>query len=345
MRLFFSIIYFLFFSISFSQSKSAKFQFLFEGKTLDGVLNVPQTQEPRGIVLFVHGSGRTNAVAQNWYSDIRQTLNQNGYTTYMWDKMGCGNSEGVFNYNQSVQNSALEVLAAITALKKSKIEGAENIGFWGISRAGWIIPLVINQYPDTAFWISASGVDSKENFKYLLQENLKIKGRDSDYVELIVNEWQNGLEITHKGGSIEKYLKATQNLRKSKFLLRFNNNQKLTEVDYKEFQQTLMKQKLDEDSGLPIYINNFDKILKNISCPVLALFGETDKNVDWKKTKELYQQTLERNTDLTIISFKNCNHNLFQCKTGGFFEFEDDNLPWVRCENLLEEMSNWLRAL
>ena len=260
----------------------------------------------------------------------------------MWDKMGCGKSEGVFNYNQSVQNSALEVIAAINALKKKQVTGSEEIGLWGISRAGWINPIVINQYRNIKFWISVSGVDDKENFNYLFKENLQINGQSKDSILLLMNELKAGARICHEGGSFEDYINATQNLRKNKFFKRFNNNSETTEKGYYEYQKSFMKEGFDEESGLQVNVENFDSLLSNVNCPVLALFGESDMNVNWKNTKLLYRNTLGKNLDLTIKSFPNCNHNLFQCETGGFYEFQDNNLPWKRCDGALETITQWI---
>ncbi|RUO38620.1 alpha/beta hydrolase [Aliidiomarina shirensis] len=324
-----------------AQTENEIFEFEFEGYTLNGVLNLPDEPEPKGIVLIVHGSGETNAVEQNWYSDVRQTILSAGYGTYMWDKMGCGNSEGTFNYNQSVENSALEVIAAINELKRKMIPGSDKIGLWGISRAGWINPLVINNYSDIEFWISVSGVDGKENFKYLLEQNLRISGHPEDYVELIVNEWVEGMRITHLGESFEAYQNATSNLGKNQFWLRFTDGG-ITEEGYNLYQATFMEEEFEESMGLQVYIPNFDKILSNIEIPVLALFGEQDMNVDWKETKLLYQSALKNSADLTIESFPNCNHNLFQSDTGGFFEFQDRSLTRTRCDGFLDAMADWL---
>lgn len=323
-----------------AQIQKKLFDFEFEGIRLNGVLNMPDSI-PKGIALIVHGSGHTNAVEQEWYYDVRERFVTSGYAVYMWDKMGCGKSEGSFDYNQSVQNSSLEVIAAIKALKKEQISGSDKIGLWGISRAGWINPLVIDQYKDIKFWVSVSGVDEKENFKHLLKENLRINGHPKDSINLIVNEWQEGVRITHVGGSFETFQAATINLRKNEFLLRFMNGD-TTKESYYAYQKSFMKQKLDEESGLQIYIEDFDKILSNIDCPVLALFGEKDMNVDWNRTKALYESTLGPNTDLVIKSFPECNHNMFKCKTGGFYEFQDNNLLWNRCDSFLDTMADWL---
>lgn len=323
-----------------AQGKREILEFEFEGTLLNGVLNTPKTS-PKGIVLIVHGSGQTNAIEQEWYYDVRQAILKAGYATYMWDKMGCGKSGGTFDYHQSIQNSALEVISAIKTLKEKGIAGSGEIGLWGISRAGWINPLVINQYKDIRFWISVSGVDDKENFKYLLEQNLRINGASKDTVNLLANEWLTGSKISHSGGNFEAYQAATPNLRENEFWLRFTNGG-ITEEGYYTYQQKFSQEELDDETGLQVYIEDFEALLSDINCPVLALFGEQDMNVDWVQTKYIYERTLGKSTDLTIKSFPDCNHNLFQCETGGFYEFEDNNLPWIRCHGSLDAITNWL---
>lgn len=336
---------FLIVNSSIAQSNRQIIDFEFEGVLLNGVLNLPKDQKPNGIVLIIHGSGKTNAVAQEWYSDIRETIVKTGYATYMWDKMGCGKSGGTFNYNQSVHNSASEVIAAINTLKVKQIAGSNDIGLLGFSRAGWINPIVIDQYKDIGFWISVSGVDDKENFGYLLQQNLRINGLPKDSIDTIVNQWLEGTKIFHSGGSFETFMNATKDLRKNPFWLRFTNgtigerSEEGRAEKYYSSQESFMKEKLDEETGLQVLVEGFDLILSKVKTPVLALFGESDMNVDWEKTKLLYKKTL---ADLTIRSFPNCNHNVFECETGGFYEFQDNNLPYKRCAGFLDAIEDWL---
>ncbi len=68
-------------------------------------------------------------------------------------------------------------------------------------------------------------------------------------------------------------------------------------------------------------------------------------NVDWNKTKSIYKRTMGDKKILTVKSFENCNHNLFQCKTGGFYEIIDNNLPWNRCNGFLDSITNWLKKI
>jgi len=65
--------------------------------------------------------------------------------------------------------------------------------------------------------------------------------------------------------------------------------------------------------------------------------------VDWTKTKLLYHNTLGKNTDLRLLSFPNCNPNLFLSLTGGFYEMGDENLPDLLCSDFLDAMESWLK--
>lgn len=125
---------------------------------------------------------------------------------------------------------------------------------------------------------------------------------------------------------------------------RFMNGE-TSEDAYYAYQKSFMKEEFEETTGLQVYIKDFEKLRLNIDCPVLAIFGEKDMNVDWKKTQQLYKKTLGKNTDLTLKSFPDGNHNLVTCQTGGFYEMQDEQLPWTRCDGFLETMSNWLQII
>ncbi len=318
--------------------------FDFEGTKLSGVLSFPKEVEPKGIVLLLHGDGQTNVVAGKWWYDVRMAIVKAGYATFMWDKMGCGNSEGIYKSGRPVENEAFEVIAAINKLKESKIKGSNTIGLWGISRAGWIGPIVIDKIKDIEFWISVSGVDDDESFKYLLKQNLQINGYPKDTVDLIVGEWHNSILLSRGGASYNYYLSTSKNLQKNKFWQKITNGG-ISEKSYYEYQEILQESALDKETELPLYVENFDQVLSRIDIPMLALFGEMDQAVDWKRTKSLYEKSLESNTDLTIKTFPNCNHNMWQCTTGGIYEFEDNTKEYVRCDGFLESITIWLDKL
>jgi pimeloyl-ACP methyl ester carboxylesterase len=295
------------------------------------------------MIIIVPGSGKTNIVAGNWFYDLRTRFVQQGIACCVWDKAGCGKSEGKFDANQPVQNSAQEVISVIKELQHRKIAGSGKIGLWGQSRAGWICPLVIAEVPSIAFWISVSGTDDKETFGYLLERNFVIEGRTETEAKKLFNEWKNGINIARHGGTFEENLKATENLRSDSFYVFISGNSKPTLEGYFNWQKKFQTGEtiIDDESGLQVYIPGFEQILRKVNCPVLALFGEKDSQVDWRKTMQFYKRTIGKNpkAKLTIKTFPDGNHNIQQCTTGGLREKLQ---PRKYCEGYYETMLTWL---
>jgi hypothetical protein len=325
--------------------KTENFEFKYDGNILAGFLDLPEGRAASGIVILVPGYGKTNFNEHHWYYDsLRSTFIQLGFACCAWDKAGCGKSEGAFDVNQSVQSSAKEVLAAIEELQHRTISGAQKIGLWGISRAGWICPLVIQEYPAIAFWISVSGTDDNENFGYLLESNFRIEGRSETQTQLLISEWRQGNDLFRKGGSFEEYQKATQILRQDTFWLSVSGGQ-YTQEGYLRNQKQFISEHhvFDEETGLMIYVPHFRETLEKIHCPVLAIFGEKDANVDWRKTMALYRETIgsKKNARLTMKSLPDCNHSMIKCKTGGIHETIN---KWEYGDGYLETIKAWLQG-
>lgn len=346
---FFTILMMFVCNSAFGQIKTESFEFIHNGKKLSGLLDLPTGQTPTSIILIIQGYGKSNIVEGNGYYNLRSNFVKLGLACVIWDKPGCGKSEGDFDINQTVQSSADEVLAAIKEIEGKNIAGANNIGLWGISRAGWICPLVIEQYPKISYWISVSGTDDKESFGYLLETNLRIESRSETDIQLLISEWKRGNYIFRKGGTFTEHEKATQNLRRDPFWI-FLNSSSETKESYLSKQKQFISEghMFDKRTGLMIYVPNFRKTLMKIQCPVLAIFGEKDTNVNWRQTIALYKETIGKKTkaNLTIKTFPDCNHNLKSCKTGGMKEtIENSNKSQPPCDGYFEAMSEWLNKV
>ena len=107
---------------------SQEITFQFEGKTYSGILDVPNNEAIKSLIVLVPGSGKTKVHTGKWNYELKKSLNDLGIATFAYDKSGCGASEGEFNYNQSVENSSDELLAAIQELRNQKTPGSHNIG-------------------------------------------------------------------------------------------------------------------------------------------------------------------------------------------------------------------------
>ncbi len=331
--------------IALGQKKTDKFEFQFENKTLRGLIESPLGVEASAILIIIPGSGKTDFVNGNWYSELRDKFVQAGLTVCLWDKMGCGDSEGEFDNQQAVDNSAQEAIAAIEELKRLNVGGSDKIGLWGISRAGWICPLIINQYP-IEFWISVSGTDDLDSYRYLLESNWRLQGNSDSTTQVLLNEWDFCLRtLTTENIDYDSLITNTKNLYNNSFY----NSLGGTLPSKSEFDEYLEYYRnsgfvFDSITGLQIMVEDFPETLRKVNCPVLAIFGENDTQVDWKKTKALYQTTMGVNPDsiLTIKTLKNCNHNIQKCDTGGFGE-DLKKYNWSACDNYYLTMTDWLK--
>lgn len=324
-----------------------RFEFVSAGNRLSGFVDTPADGAAKALVIIIQGYGETDVAGRTSYYDLRSHFTQLGITTVIWDKPGCGQSEGKFDADQPVDSSAAEVLDAIRQLRKSSTPGAHKIGLWGISRGGWIAPLAITQDPDIAFWISVSGTDDEENFPYLLESNLRIEGRTEPQIKQLVGEWKRGFEITSRGGSFADYLAATQNLRRDPFFVYLSGGKDENEASFEKAKAQFLSGtfRVDKETGLQIYVPHFAEMLARVDIPVLAIFGEKDRNVDWRKTMALYAKTIgkNRNASLNIRTFPDGNHNLQQAATGGFREMIEMTERHM-CNGYFEVMETWLRT-
>ena len=121
------VSYLLLLPVTFGQIERKDFAFQFEHKTLRGLIEKPSNQVSNGIIIIIPGYGETNFVEGNWFLELRENLVSAGLTVCLWDKMGCGKSEGIFNAQQPVESSADEAIAAIKEIKKQNIQRHEKI--------------------------------------------------------------------------------------------------------------------------------------------------------------------------------------------------------------------------
>ena len=325
-----------------------RFAFEVGGNELVGFLDRPVGRGAMATIVLVPGYGRTNVHEQRWIAELRPLFTGLAMNVLVWDKPGCGESEGEFDIDQPVASSAEEVVAAVRALRERGGPGSEAIGLWGVSRAGWIAPLALRAEPSIAFWISVSGTDDKENARYLLSSNWPLEGRSEGETATLVAEWQTAFDLVSRGGSYQEYLDATRHLREDPFMQFMGWDGAWAEEDFLADQARFARGELhfDEETGLMVHVPGFRRLLSSLDLPVLALFGEKDTNVDWRSTAALYRETLGKNpaASLTIQVFPDANHALKPCETGGVREMRE--MPWDTpyVEGYHDEMRYWLVA-
>jgi dienelactone hydrolase len=124
-------------------------------------LDVPAGPGPFPAVVMGHGSGQAT---RHQLASLAQRFVDAGFAVLRYDKRGVGDSGGVYEVAGNVANSertfpilAGDMLAGVEFLKARPEIDAARIGLFGISQAGWIIPLAASRSADVRFMILVVG--------------------------------------------------------------------------------------------------------------------------------------------------------------------------------------------
>ena len=84
-------------------------------------------------------------------------------------------------------------------------------------------------------------------------------------------------------------------------------------------------------------------LLGNITCPVLALNGTKDIQVEHESNLSTLRNTLPSNSKNLIESVDGVNHLFQHCKTGAVTEYRD--IEETRSPAVLETIINWISRI
>lgn len=124
-------------------------------------LDLPAGPGPFPAIVMGHGSGQAT---RHQLGSLAQGFVAAGFAVLRYDKRGVGDSGGVYEIAGNVPNServfpvlAGDMLAGVAFLKTRPEIDAGRIGLFGISQAGWIIPLAASRSSDVKFMVLVVG--------------------------------------------------------------------------------------------------------------------------------------------------------------------------------------------
>lgn len=119
---------------------------------LGGILLLPAGQGPFPALVFLHGSGCST---RDEMRPIAEVLVKRGYAVLLFDKRGCGASQGDWAtaslFDLASDAEALGFLAA-----RSNVDRA-RLGLWAISQSGWVAPVAATRSSLARFLIVVTG--------------------------------------------------------------------------------------------------------------------------------------------------------------------------------------------
>jgi dienelactone hydrolase len=311
----------------------------------------PKTGGPFITLLMITGSGlqdRDETIFNHKpFAVIADYLTKKGYAVLRVDDRQKGKSTGEVKAATSA-DFANDVLASFNYLLTRKEVNKNKIGLIGHSEGGFIAPLVYTKNSKVAFIISLAGTGVSGAQILLKQQTDPVKGLVSDasfnaYYLLT----KNTLQVIHDNASLPDSL--------------ILNKIKTLYTDWKNPLPDSVLAPLHADAATPeMYATQIKSELipwlkyfistdpsqfwDKVKCPVLALNGEKDIQVDASENIPAIAAALQKagNKNVTTKIFPGLNHLFQHCTKCTVPEYNE--LTETFAQEALDEIGNWLDA-
>jgi pimeloyl-ACP methyl ester carboxylesterase len=302
-----------------------------------GDLRLPAGEGPFPVVLFVHGDGPNNRTSGVTYPPIMDRMLRAGYATFAWDKPGTGESTGRIDRSRLGDQRAQIVLDAIATVKKRTDIDSSQIGLWGISQAGYVMPRVLSRSDDVAFMIAVScpPVPGVEQGIYLLASQLVCAGFPADRKEWLIEE----IRAATMAETYEEYVRHMQPLVELPAYASLAQFGQRTEVAPESDWHPA-------DPGREYYGYDPMTVIARAAIPILAVFGGNDTQVDPVRGYEMYRELFDRagHPYSRVELVPGCDHNILLSETGCIEERNRRSRDgWKRyAPEYLDAIEQWL---
>jgi uncharacterized protein len=316
------------------------------GVKLAGTLTVPRAKGPFPAVLLITGSGAQDRdetiLGHKPFLVLADYLTRRGIAVLRVDDRGVGRSTGSVP-DSTTADFAEDVRAGVAFLKGRKEVNAAQIGLIGHSEGGAIAPLVASRSKDIAFIVllAGPGVPGHQILRTQSAAGLKLAGRAHPKELALLKTLQDRLFATVRA---EKDRAVAE--KKARAALE-EITSKLSADEKKKAAGALVVIELHMQEVLTPwgrYFMDYDPrpALRQVACPVLALNGAKDVQVDARLNLQAIAAALKEagNKDVTIRELPNLNHLFQTCTTGAASEYgaiEETLAPGV-----LETVADWI---
>ena len=292
---------------------------------LKGTLVIPENasrQTP--VMLMVTGSGLQNRDEEIFehkpFAVIADALARAGIATLRYDDRGFGESTGDV-VNCTTEDLKNDAFAGVQLLRSR----FDKVGVIGHSEGG-TIALMLAAEKKVDFIVSLAGmaVSGKETLLWQNRLALAAANTPSETIDLYCNALDEVFDASISGTAMPS---TTQ------YNLPTSLAQNLAVVT-KQLQTPYMKQFLTLDSR---------PLLGNITCPVLALNGSKDTQVEPESNLGALRSGLQKNAKNKLEAIEGVNHLFQHCKTGMATEY--GNIEETIAPEVLEKMVYWLSNL
>lgn len=303
--------------------KEESVSFTNAGYTFNGTLTLPENYtKDTPVVLMVTGSGQQNRDEELFehkpFAVIADALARQGIASLRYDDRGWGDASVKF-MNFTTDDFRQDAAAALPLLRKR----FNKVGILGHSEGG-TIAMMLAAEGKTDFIVSLAGmaISGKETLVMQNRQAMSVLGLPKETVDTYCN-------------SISKALDEIASGKKASEINIDGMPEALKPITIKSLQQA--------DTPYIRHFLNIDvsELLSKIKCPVLALNGTKDTQVDCTANTIQLERGLT-NCKHTIKKVDGVNHLFQHCTTGNVVEYQQ--IEETIAPEVLQTITGWINS-
>lgn len=314
---------------------------------LAGTLTIPKPSRKVPLAVLVSGSGpqdRDETLLEHkpfWV--IADYLARRGIAVLRYDDRGVGKSKG--NFAQATTADFAQDASAAVAFARTVPEvDPQKIGIIGHSEGGLVAPMVASTDKQLAWIILLAGPGVNGEQILYSQGPLMIAAEGgseaSQQQQLRMQKltFQSLKEVAKGGDKESKVQSVIDALLKDQPDVSADartNVEQSVRLNWAEMEKPWFQFFVAHEPG---------PVLEKVKCPVLALNGALDRQVDPKLNLPKISEHLTKggNTRFKVREFEGLNHLFQTCKTGGISEYE--LIEETIAPSVLTEIGDWIVA-
>ncbi len=309
--------------------------------SISGTLTLPATGAPKAVVVLISGSGwqdrNETIMAHKPFKLLADYLTRQGYAVFRYDDAPYAAFQ-----KMTTLDFAEQVKVIVDTLRGNTYLQLQNcpIGLLGHSEGGMVAWIVAAERHDIDFVISMAGMGTtlREVLLYQAAEYVVKSHVNASLIPTSLHLSDKVYSIVEKSSSPQHAaIKVKQYLQKQASQLSPEErvNLQLTDDDVENSVATLTN-----NWFFTLMHLKPSAYLKHVTCPVLALNGDRDTQVDAVQNVKAIGDGLKRCPSFTSCVLPNLNHLFQECETG--YADEYGLIEQTLSPLFLEQVSTWL---
>ncbi|WP_226669898.1 alpha/beta hydrolase [Metabacillus litoralis] len=269
--------------------------------TLRGTLAIPQSDQERfPAIILINGSGSADRdgnmkkpkLITNLYKELAHFLTNLGFLTLRYDKRSVGESEGD-PFSSGMEDLVTDVKSMVTFLKQHPKVKEKDIILLGHSEGCILATKVSEEVEEIAglILLGGAGTNLAEPMNYqnqlILEEIQRMKGLKGKLLRRLVTKEKINKQIEQLNKKLEQ------------------SSGDFIRMSFKKMPAKWFREHFAYKSEQIV------KALERANCPILAITGDKDVQMDVVELSRMQQ--LDKN-DVTVVAIKNMDHMLKEYK-------------------------------